>query len=72
MNVAKGGNLIQHIDEDKYCNHFWGNQNMCMSVHIVKTVNRTKLHEIVGEDLRINSYHHQSVDELGDGFSVVA
>ena len=72
MNVAKGGNLIQHIDEDKYGNHFFGNQNMCMPVHIVTTINGTKLHEMVGEDLRVNSYHHQSVNELGDGFNAVA
>ncbi|WP_175548514.1 gamma-glutamyl-gamma-aminobutyrate hydrolase family protein [Dethiosulfatibacter aminovorans] len=72
MNIARGGNLIQHIDEDKYGKHFFGNQNMCMPVHLVTTVKGSRIREIAGEEIKVNSYHHQSVNELGGGFSVVA
>ncbi len=75
MNVALGGNLIQHIpdeirslivhDDSKSVRH-----NL---VHEVSILKDTRLHRIIRKDrIGVNSFHHQSVKDLGEGLIATA
>jgi putative glutamine amidotransferase len=75
MNVALGGNLIQHIpdeirslivhDDSKSVRH-----NL---VHEVSILKDSRLHRIIGKDrVGVNSFHHQSIKDLGKGLIATA
>lgn len=67
LNVALGGSLVQHVD-DHMVRDKWNE-----SVHTVKIEADSRLASIVGvTELEVNSLHHQALDGLGDGLSVVA
>lgn len=67
LNVALGGTLVQHID-DHMVRDKWNE-----SVHNVKIEPASALAAIVGNtELEVNSLHHQALDALGDGTTVVA
>lgn len=74
MNVHFGGSLYQDIDTERpgHLLHEqlapWGQRT-----HDASVLTDSLLHRIVGADLlRINSFHHQAVKELGHGLRVVA
>ena len=60
VNVALGGNLIQHMDND--------HRHM---VHEVKLDGVGEL-GIPGESVEVSCYHHQAIDQLGAGVEVLA
>lgn len=61
INTAFGGTLFGHIDgHDKGINH---------KILINKN---TKLNYIYGDELMVNSYHHQSIKSLASDFKVTA
>jgi putative glutamine amidotransferase len=67
LNVALGGTLVQHLD-DHMVTDKWNE-----SVHTVKIEPASRLAGVVGTtDLEVNSLHHQALDAVGDGASVVA
>ena len=76
MNVAAGGTLIQHVHSAD--EHFPDNARQDASlrpqpVHAVALARGSKLAEIVGaEEARVNSLHHQAVDELAPLFQASA
>ena len=73
MNVAMGGSL--HIDlpsDGKLC-HSLGMYPRNVCSHAIKVEAGTKLEKIVGSDKGyVNSFHHQAVKKLADGFVVSA
>ena len=60
INVALGGSLHQHIE-----GHEGGKE------HGVE-VAESRLRDLAGRALSVNSYHHQAINRLGDGLKVTA
>ena len=73
LNVLFGGSLYQDIPSqvEGAIQHIQ-NSSRHEKVHAVKVLPATKLHSIVGEQLMTNSFHHQSVKELGEGLVISA
>jgi putative glutamine amidotransferase len=66
INVLHGGSLVQDIPTEVGGNHRG-------TTHSVTLEADSKLHGIYGEStFEVNSWHHQSVDTLGNGLRAVA
>lgn len=61
VNVARGGTLLQHMDEPHRS-----------VVHEVAVSSPSLLADVVGSTLTASCYHHQSLDRLGDGVHATA
>ena len=75
MNVAFGGTLLQHISGQvtKAIKHEQDAVRRDALSHSVDIVPGTRLHEMAGtERMRVNTFHHQSCDEVAPGFLVSA
>jgi putative glutamine amidotransferase len=71
LNVALGGTLHQHLpDVIGHTGHRAG--NAVFSTLPVRTEPGTRLAALVGESVNARCYHHQAIDELGDGLIVSA
>lgn len=70
INAAAGGSLIMDLKQAGYPNHaFSGIYPREITVHEVSVHKDSLLHRITGRDtLAVNSFHHQAVDRLGEGF----
>ncbi|MDW8808316.1 gamma-glutamyl-gamma-aminobutyrate hydrolase family protein [Streptomyces scabiei] len=72
LNVSRGGSLIQHLPDvvgDTRYNAGGG----VFTVNDVEIDGGTKLAELVPDaSLGVKSYHHQAIDEVGDGLVVTA
>ncbi len=68
LNVARGGSLIQHLpDVVGHETHTGG------TLQDYEVVPESKLHAVVGsEKIRGKSYHHQAINRIGDGLTVVS
>ncbi|MDR1616125.1 MAG: gamma-glutamyl-gamma-aminobutyrate hydrolase family protein [Syntrophomonadaceae bacterium] len=70
MNVAAGGSILQNIDS-RFCHqqkapYFYG-------FHQVALKAGSRLQAIIGQSsVRVNSFHHQSVNRLGENIRAVA
>ena len=74
VNVARGGTLHQHLP-DAVGDVVAHRQTVSAGVptHSIGVAGGTRLEEIVGDGiLEVNSFHHQSVRELGEGLSPTA
>jgi putative glutamine amidotransferase len=70
MNVALGGSLIQHIPDEVRTTvvHDDSKNSRQNLVHEVRILEETLLHRVLQKDrLAVNSFHHQSVKQLGRG-----
>lgn len=67
MNVAAGGTLHQHVPE-----HSRFDVSADTPTHEVELAEGSALHELYGDVRKVNSLHHQVIDEVGDGYRVVA
>ncbi len=73
MNVARGGSLYQDLGKSGYQDHFVGKAPINHYVHTVDIIENSRIHQIVGTTkLKVNSYHHQAIKQLADGFVVTA
>lgn len=63
INIALGGNLIQHINCHQ--RHTQG------KFHQTTALKESILGEIFGENFITNSFHHQAIDTLGKGLKAV-
>ena len=71
LNVALGGTLHQHLpDVIGQARHQVG--NAVFATLPVRTVPGTRLAALVGESVNAKCYHHQAIDELGEGLIVSA
>jgi putative glutamine amidotransferase len=66
INVVRGGTLVQDLDE-KDKTHQYQKKDM---QHGVEVVQGSLLHGITGVGGRVNSAHHQAIDQLGEGLRV--
>jgi putative glutamine amidotransferase len=67
LNVARGGTLHQHLPGHRQT------EPATATTHAVHVEPGTRLADVTGEGvLRVNSFHHQGVDELGRGLRAVA
>ena len=66
LNVYFGGTLTQDIPTQLGGDHSKG---VCHPVHIKSD---SILGNLCGESMEVNSYHHQALDKLGDGFQAIA
>jgi putative glutamine amidotransferase len=67
LNVACGGTLHQHVPGHRQT------EAATEATHEVEIAAHSRLHRMVRtRTLAVNSFHHQAVDELGEGLRVVA
>ncbi|PZQ89769.1 MAG: gamma-glutamyl-gamma-aminobutyrate hydrolase [Leifsonia xyli] len=72
LNVARGGSLIQHLPDLVGSTRYNAGGGV-FTVNEVGIDAGTKLAELVQDAaIGVKSYHHQAVDELGDGLVVTA
>ena len=67
LNVACGGTLIDDLEAVQRIEHTLVVYPPERRVHEVRLTPGTTAHEVYGDALRVNSFHHQGMDELGDG-----
>jgi len=67
INVALGGTLIQDIPKRFGTVHQMPKDAPSPFDHDISIVPGTMLHEIMGDRLSVDSYHHQCVERLADG-----
>lgn len=74
-NIYKGGSLYQDLYSqlDTKINHSLSSADGRLISHTVSIKKNTKLHKIFKSDeIEVNSSHHQSIKDLGDGLVVSA
>lgn len=73
MNVAMGGSLYIDLPSEGKLAHSLGMYPRHQVSHGVQVAENTKLAEIMGSGARwVNSFHHQAVKDLAEGFAVSA
>lgn len=72
LNVALGGTLVLDMDTEKTGEHFLAEQRMQLPAHRIEIVPGSRIGKILGTEKRVNSYHHQCVDQPGTGVVVTA
>ena len=66
LNVALGGTLHQHLPN--VVGHNWHQAgNAVFNTSAIQTVPGTRLATLIGESTDAQCYHHQAIDELGNG-----
>lgn len=73
LNVALGGSLHQDLSYIDNCNikHVQDCPS-CEGTHLIKVDEGSKLRDILGDEIYVNSYHHQSIKKLGENLRGVA
>ena len=73
LNVANGGSLYQDLSyiDGCYIKHSQGSASSTPT-HTVDVIKGTKLHEILGDTVMTNSFHHLAVKDVAPGFKVSA
>ena len=73
LNVAFGGTLEQHVWDSDDHPDLWNDERTFLRLGVHDVTLTGTLREIYGKDRRrVNSYHHQSVERVGDGLVVLA
>lgn len=68
LNVAFGGSLYQDISNaSEHCS--FGDYDL---VHKVTVNKNSFLYTMYGAEFSVNSFHHQAIKDVGDGFEVMA
>lgn len=73
INVAFGGSLYQDIPTS--CTNVFQHVQLAprnSPTHFINTENHSFLNELFGKRIRVNSFHHQSVKKVADGFFIGA
>ena len=71
-NVAMGGTLVQHVEEEFGVGHPQWNSDARHAVHEVDIAAGSLLSTILPSTSGVNSLHHQTIDAVGDGLVVSA
>lgn len=73
LNIAFGGSLYQDLSyiDGSYIKHYQLSKGD-MTGHSINVVEHSLLYDILGENYLVNSFHHQSIKDLADGFKVTA
>lgn len=70
INVAFGGTLVQHLDPGHGESHMAAQYPRGYRVHQVAFTEGTVAHQLYGARSSVNSFHHQAVDQPGEGIVV--
>ena len=71
LNVARGGTLHQHLPDGEVKHR--QEQPLETATHEVQIEPDSRLAQILGAtSIEVNSFHHQAIDELGEGLRAVA
>lgn len=70
LNVALGGTLVADVD-NRSIDHNDRSVDPSTLVHGVDVAEDSKLASVYGSQVRVNSFHHQAIDRVGDGLRVV-
>lgn len=68
VNVALGGTLCQDIEKETKQKHCLSDSKQ---KHLIWATKHSVLSEVCGDNLLVNSYHHQGVATLGTGLTAV-
>jgi putative glutamine amidotransferase len=73
LNVGLGGSLLQHVWDSEAHRHLWSQDRTRLATGHHDVTLAGVLADIYGTESRtVNSLHHQSLDRLGQGLTVVA
>ncbi|UOF91296.1 gamma-glutamyl-gamma-aminobutyrate hydrolase family protein [Fodinisporobacter ferrooxydans] len=75
LNVAQGGSLYQDLQQEMGPEHFHAHEQYrkWQATHTVRISPQSRLYQAVGQsELMVNSYHHQGIKLLGNGFAATA
>lgn len=72
LNTALGGTLVLDIDTEKSGNHFMPQQRMSVLTHRIVKTPGSLIDRLLGDEDRVNSYHHQCIDKPGNGAVITA
>lgn len=75
INIGAGGSVYQdiHAQREGTKGHSPKSSSGNYAYHSAKIMKDTKLYSLLGtEEININSYHHQAVKEVADGYKVSA
>ncbi|OHW61647.1 putative glutamine amidotransferasec [Andreesenia angusta] len=73
LNVALGGSLHQDLEYIEGCEEAHDQfESEDPESHAVRTKERSILRELLGETLKVNSFHHLAIKELAPGFRATA
>jgi putative glutamine amidotransferase len=72
LNVARGGTLVAHLPLDEGEAHGQLAYPLYARVHGLELVSGELLDNLLDAAVRVNSFHHQAVAELGDGVVAAA
>jgi putative glutamine amidotransferase len=72
VNVAHGGTLNQHVELDEGAGHPQWDVDGRKTTHTVSCRSPSLTAEVVGGSLEVNSLHHQTLADLGEGLIVGA
>ncbi len=70
INVHRSGTLVAHLPADSGEAHSFLGYPRNHRSHLVEFVDGSVPHRLYGRQLRVNSLHHQAVDEVGTGLAV--
>jgi len=73
INVANGGTLHQDLTliKDSYIKH-WQAHNPSYETHSVLVEKGSRLHDVLGDETLVNSFHHLAIKDVASGFKVIA
>lgn len=73
-NVVRGGTIYQDIPKQigQTLVHAAPSERFEVKYHKIKIEKESHLYKIYGDSMIVNSFHHQSIKELGEGMRVVA
>ncbi len=71
LNVARGGTLIQHLPDVIGSTRYNAGGGV-FTVNEVDVEPGSQLGGLIGDSAAVKSYHHQAIDELGEGLTVTA
>lgn len=72
INVAFGGTLIEDLPAQNILGHNVRDYPPSARRHEVEVLDGSRLRSIYGESTRVNTFHHQAAERIGDGLTVTA
>lgn len=70
LNVVLGGTLTQHVPDITTMDH--GDLPGAFSATVADVVPGTRLHDVLGAQVRVECHHHQVIDRVAEGLVVAA
>ena len=73
LNVANGGTLYQDLSEFDSCNiNHVQKGDPHKGYHKINITEDSNLFNVFGKEYRVNSFHHQGIKKVADGFKITA